>query len=323
MEDILGDGSFIDFENLSRLDQLELVDAHVCAGKISQNQARKLLDYPELDNVSAYRAYPPFIAAGTDEANRKLIAEKAKNFKSATYGLPDAQGPFVVPPKPSDRFEGFCETCSHGVYISGGVTSKCCDCTHAGMTLHDSGPVDPLGIGYVGIKGMKWGKKTKDVKDSDFDITPRYEATYGNVGNAGREEIKNARIHSASITEAGKGLGEIRTTSSTGAEKGMKPERYDLIPVEAMAIVARLYGKGAEKYAAHNWRKGYEWSKSYSAMQRHGTQFWGGEDIDEEMGLPHLAGVVFHALSLMTFMIEHPEFDDRYKAETPEISDEL
>ena len=106
--------------------------------------------------------------------------------------------------------------------------------------------------------------------------------------------------------------GEVRTTSATGGEKGTKPERYDLIPVEALAQVARLYGRGAAKYAAHNWRKGYEWSKSYAAMQRHATQFWAGEDIDEEMQLPHLASVIFHAMALLVFMEEHRDFDDRY-----------
>jgi hypothetical protein len=106
---------------------------------------------------------------------------------------------------------------------------------------------------------------------------------------------------------------EVRTVSSTGGEKGVKPERYDLIPVEALAVVARLYGKGAEKYAEHNWRKGYEWSKSYAALNRHLNAFWGGEDIDEETGMPHLACVVFHALTLLTFMEEQPEFDNRFK----------
>lgn len=107
---------------------------------------------------------------------------------------------------------------------------------------------------------------------------------------------------------------EIRTTSSTGAEKGIKPERYDLIPVEALAAVARLYGAGAKKYAAHNWRKGYEYSKSYAAMQRHANQFWNGEDVDEEMGESHLAAVIFHAMTLLTFQKEHPEFDDRFSS---------
>jgi hypothetical protein len=92
----------------------------------------------------------------------------------------------------------------------------------------------------------------------------------------------------------------------------MKPERYDLIPVGALALVAKLYGRGAEKYAEHNWRRGYDWSKSYAALNRHLNAFWAGEDIDEEMQLPHLASVVFHTFALMTFMEEHPQFDDRF-----------
>lgn len=116
---------------------------------------------------------------------------------------------------------------------------------------------------------------------------------------------------------------EVRTTSSTGGEKGTKPERYDLIPVDALASVARLYGEGAKKYSEHNWRKGYEWSKSYAALQRHSNEFWKGVDLDPETGEPHLAAVIFHSLALMTFMQEQPEFDDRYKKLTAEQRDEL
>jgi hypothetical protein len=110
--------------------------------------------------------------------------------------------------------------------------------------------------------------------------------------------------------------GEVRSVSSTGGEKGTKAERHDLIPVEALATVARHYGVGAAKYEAHNWRRGYEWSKSYAALQRHATAFWSGEDIDEETGSPHMAAVAFHALTLLTFMEEQPGFDDRYKKES-------
>ncbi len=99
----------------------------------------------------------------------------------------------------------------------------------------------------------------------------------------------------------------------TGGEKGAKPERYDLIPWGPMAEVARLYGKGAEKYTDHNYRRGYDWSLSFAAMMRHATQFWNGEDYDEESGCHHLASVVFHAMALIEFGKTHPELDDRYK----------
>lgn len=106
---------------------------------------------------------------------------------------------------------------------------------------------------------------------------------------------------------------EIRTTSETGGQKGMKPERFDLIPAGALAHLARQYGFGAEKYSDNNWRAGYEWSKAYAALQRHALAFWGGEDMDEESGQPHMAAVAWHAFTLLTFMEEHPMFDDRYK----------
>jgi len=106
---------------------------------------------------------------------------------------------------------------------------------------------------------------------------------------------------------------ETRTKSATGGEKGVKKERFDLIPVEALQEVARVYGFGAEKYAAHNWRRGYEWSKSYAAMMRHANQFWQGEDKDEETGCSHLASVIFHAMALMVFVDEQPQYDDRFK----------
>lgn len=86
--------------------------------------------------------------------------------------------------------------------------------------------------------------------------------------------------------------GEVRTTSSTGGQKGVKLARFELIPTGPLKAVAEHYGKGAEKYEDRNWERGYEWSKSYAALQRHLNAFWSGEDIDEETGSPHLAAAV-------------------------------
>lgn len=107
--------------------------------------------------------------------------------------------------------------------------------------------------------------------------------------------------------------GEVRTVSATGGEKGMKLARYDLIPSRPLGQVAEHYGRGAAKYADHQWRKGYEWSKSFAAMMRHAWAFWRGEDIDPETGSPHMAAVAWHALALLEFSEKYPEFDDRHK----------
>jgi hypothetical protein len=107
--------------------------------------------------------------------------------------------------------------------------------------------------------------------------------------------------------------GEVRTTSSTGGQKGSKPQRYDLIPAGPLKLLAELYGKGAEKYDERNWEKGYDWHLSYAAAQRHMNQWWAGEDIDEETGIPHPINAVFHMFGVTEFMTTHPEFDDRPK----------
>lgn len=104
---------------------------------------------------------------------------------------------------------------------------------------------------------------------------------------------------------------EVRVTSSTGAEKGSKPERYDLIPVEPLRLLARHYHLGSLKYKDRNWEGGYPWSLSYAALQRHANSFWGGEDIDPETGTPHVIAVAWHALALAEYLTTHREMDDR------------
>lgn len=106
--------------------------------------------------------------------------------------------------------------------------------------------------------------------------------------------------------------GEVRSVSSSGGEKGTKLARFDLIPIEPLTELAKHFGRGSLKYDDHNYRKGYEWSKSYAACLRHLTQFWNGEDLDEETGTPHVISAAWHCLALYEFMLHHPDFDDRY-----------
>lgn len=135
-------------------------------------------------------------------------------------------------------------------------------------------------------------------------------------------------------------MAEIRTKSSTGGEKGVKVARYDLIPVESLEKLAIHFGRGARKYDAHQWRQGYEWSKSYAAIQRHLKDFWSGKDFDvcsndpdgcahetadgqlfiqlipdtcyNHTGSHHMTAVAWHAFVLLEFVDQHPRHDDRY-----------
>lgn len=139
-------------------------------------------------------------------------------------------------------------------------------------------------------------------------------------------------------------MAEVRTTSSTGGQKATKLERFDLIPIGPLTTLAQHYGRGARKYADHQWRKGYEWSKSYSAMQRHLAAFWGGKDLDicsnepdncvreedveyepdtcfNHTGSHHLVAAAWHCFTLLEFVERFPQHDDRYKPDEEIVFD--
>lgn len=107
----------------------------------------------------------------------------------------------------------------------------------------------------------------------------------------------------------------IIVNPKTGGAKGTKPARHDLIPPEALHVLAEQYGYGASIYGDNNWRKGYNWSLAYAAMQRHANAFWAGETDDPDTNLPHMAAVAFHALTLITYTTHnwYSQFDDRPK----------
>lgn len=106
----------------------------------------------------------------------------------------------------------------------------------------------------------------------------------------------------------------IKVHPVTGARKANNLQRASLIPVKALAELGLHYGRGAVKYDAHNWRKGYDWSDSYDALDRHRLSFWGGEDIDPETGSKHIIAAAWHCITLSVFMDEHPELDNRFVA---------
>lgn len=86
-----------------------------------------------------------------------------------------------------------------------------------------------------------------------------------------------------------------------------------LLSGEALNQTAAVLKFGADKYAEHNWRKGFQWSRPLSAAMRHIHAFNSGEDKDPESGLSHLAHAACCIMFLLEFEKTHPELDDRYK----------
>ena len=91
----------------------------------------------------------------------------------------------------------------------------------------------------------------------------------------------------------------------------------NLLSTEAMNQTAAVLKFGAQKYAEHNWRAGFIWSRPLAAAMRHLTAFNAGEDKDPESGLSHLAHAACCIMFLLEFEKTHQHLDDRYK---PEVS---
>lgn len=113
--------------------------------------------------------------------------------------------------------------------------------------------------------------------------------------------------------KSGSVSGEVRVTDPvTGGQKGTKLARFGLLPFDSLWEVAEVYGLGAKKYAERNWQRGYKWSLSFDALQRHLALWWEGEETDSESGLSHLAHAAFHILALIWFRKHAKGTDDRY-----------
>lgn len=103
-------------------------------------------------------------------------------------------------------------------------------------------------------------------------------------------------------------------TPEGGLKYDNKKPRMDLLDFEALEGLAKVLTFGADKYAAHNWRKGISYSRLLAAMLRHLGAIQRGEDIDPESGLPHIdhLGCCWMFLSNMTKT--RADLDDRYGA---------
>lgn len=100
------------------------------------------------------------------------------------------------------------------------------------------------------------------------------------------------------------GSAEVRVKDKkTGGEKGQKLARFSLIPPEFVWALAEHYGRGAAKYEDRNWERGYKWSLSMDALERHLQQFKMGEWLDAETGTPHIIAVAWHACALFIFKL--------------------
>lgn len=87
--------------------------------------------------------------------------------------------------------------------------------------------------------------------------------------------------------------------------------RWELIPLDCLEDLARVYTEGAKKYGVNNWQNltdGYERYKG--AMLRHLYAHESGEIFDKETGCRHLAQVMWNACALLWYS-KHKEYGNK------------
>jgi Domain of unknown function (DUF5664) len=102
--------------------------------------------------------------------------------------------------------------------------------------------------------------------------------------------------------------------TNTGRKDDAGKVRMDLLPPEALVQIAQVLTFGANKYAPHNWRGGFAWSRLIGATLRHIWSWIRGEDKDPESGLSHLAHAGCCIMFLLAFEATGKGEDDRYKS---------
>lgn len=76
--------------------------------------------------------------------------------------------------------------------------------------------------------------------------------------------------------------------------------RWDLLPLEEIEDIVKLYTAGSIKYGDNNWQNlenGYQRYKA--AMLRHLLEYEKGNKVDDETKVNHLAAVAWNAIAML------------------------
>ena len=81
-----------------------------------------------------------------------------------------------------------------------------------------------------------------------------------------------------------------------------KKLRWDLLPLQEIEDIVKVYTAGAEKYGDNNWQNlenGYQRYKA--ALFRHLLEYEKGINVDPETNCLHLAQVAWNAIAMLYF----------------------
>ena len=76
--------------------------------------------------------------------------------------------------------------------------------------------------------------------------------------------------------------------------------RWELLPLEDIEDIVKVYTAGAKKYGPNTWQELPDGIRRYkAALLRHLVEYDKGNKIDEETGCHHLAAVAWNAIAML------------------------
>ena len=90
------------------------------------------------------------------------------------------------------------------------------------------------------------------------------------------------------------------TNSSVKNDRLDDKLRWELLPLEDVEDIVRVYTAGAKKYGENKWQDLPDGIRRYkAALLRHLVEYDKGNEIDEETGCFHLAQVAWNAIAML------------------------
>lgn len=100
-------------------------------------------------------------------------------------------------------------------------------------------------------------------------------------------------------------------------KKGIKYDhdrlRWDLLPMECVEEIVKIYSFGSKKYSDNSWQNvenGRE--RYYAALMRHLVAWRKGERIDPESGELHISHMAWNAIALIYLELKEVDKNDLY-----------
>lgn len=102
-------------------------------------------------------------------------------------------------------------------------------------------------------------------------------------------------------------------------KKDFNKDPWHLLPWDAVGALVKVIAFGAKKYEPRGWESngGMEYSRLFSATQRHLTAWFNGEKQDSDTGYSHLWHAGTCILFLIAYEIRGIGKDDRPHAKAP------